>query len=140
MGGKRTSKEELQQIEALANEGVTTREIAERLGRSPAAIRNLRYKKHLAARAKGETELLFQQRDELSSAVRALQTQKASLASEISGLKKDKEKLEGIIYSDKILLQQTLSQALTILKQQRPDLVTLSTADQVVMFLKAILR
>jgi DNA-binding CsgD family transcriptional regulator len=61
MGGRRTSKAELAQLEALTKEGLTAREIAQRLDRSPAAIRNLRYKKHLAIRVQDEAKALFQQ-------------------------------------------------------------------------------
>jgi IS30 family transposase len=72
MGGKRTTKEELAQLEALTKEGLTAREIAQRLGRSPASIRNLRYKKHLVARAEDENKALLQQREELANAVKNL--------------------------------------------------------------------
>jgi len=140
MGGKRTSKEELAQLEALTNEGLTCREIAQRLGRSPAAIRNLRYKKHLVSRAQDETKALFQQRDELNSIVRALQGQKTMLATQVDGLKKEKEKLESIITADKVLLEGTLAQGLTNLKQRRPDLFTLSGPEQIGMILRAILK
>jgi predicted transcriptional regulator len=147
MGGKRTSKEELAQLEALTKEGLTCREIAEKLGRSPAAIRNLRYKKHLVSRAQDETKALFQQRDQLNNMMKILQGQKTMLAidvdrlkKEVDGLKKEKERLEGIIILDKVLLQQTLSQALVNLKQYRPDLFTLSGPEQIGMILKAILK
>lgn len=140
MGGKRTTKEELQQIETLTKEGLTCREIAQRLGRSPAAIRNLRYRKHLVTRVQDETKSLFQQRDELSNAVKALQGQKATLFSEVDSLKKEKEKLEAIINADKTLLQETLAQALMNLKQQRPDLFTLSGPEQIGMLLKLFLK
>ena len=93
MGGKRTTREELAQLEALTKEGLTAREIAEKLGRSPAAIRNLRYKKHLVARAKDEIKVLFQQRDELSNTVKNLQGQKSMLLHEVDDLVKEKEKL-----------------------------------------------
>jgi predicted transcriptional regulator len=144
MGGKRTSKEELAQLEALTKEGLTAREIAGRLGRSPAAIRNLRYKKHLVTRAQDETKALFQQRDELNSIVSSLQGQKTMLTIQVDGLKKEKEKLEGTINSDKILLEQALAQGLMNLKQYRPDLFTISDQEQIVRlaatFLKNILR
>lgn len=74
---KRARQEELAQLEALTKEGLTVRDIAQRLDRSPAAIRNLRYKKHLVIRVQDETKVLFQQRDELSNMVEALQGQKA---------------------------------------------------------------
>lgn len=90
MGGKRSSKEELTQIEALTEEGLTCREIAERLGRSEASIRNLRYKKRLVARAEDETKALFQQRDELINMVKSLQEQKTALVLEVERLKIEK--------------------------------------------------
>jgi len=54
------------QSEALTNEDLTCREIAQRIDRTPAAIRNLRYKKNLANYLKSENKVLFQQRDALS--------------------------------------------------------------------------
>jgi len=74
MGGRRTTKEELTQIEALTKEGLTCKEISQRLSRSEVAIRNLRYKKRLVKKAEDETRVLFQQRDELSNVVRNLHT------------------------------------------------------------------
>lgn len=138
MGGRRTTKDELPQIEALTKEGLTNREIAEKLNRTPAAIRNLRYKKHLAARAKDETKTLFQQRDGLLQAVKALQTQKTSLAYEVDGLRKEKQKLEVIIFGDKIQLQEALSQALINLKQWNPALFYMTGQDQMTSLIKTI--
>jgi DNA-binding NarL/FixJ family response regulator len=93
MGGKRTTKEELAQLEALTKEGLTCKEIGQKLGRSPSAIRNLRYKKHLITRTKDEIKILFQQRDELSNTVKNLQGQKSMLLHEVDDLVKEKEKL-----------------------------------------------
>jgi hypothetical protein len=124
MGGRRTSKEELAQLEALTKEGLTARDIAQRLDRSPAAIRNLRYKKHLVAGAEDESKVLFQQRDDLRNVLKTLQGQKTALVYEIDILKKEKQKLEVIIYMDKIHLENALAQALMNLKIQRPDLFT----------------
>jgi len=97
MGGRRTTKEELAQLEALNREGMTAKEIAQKLGRSPAAIRNLRYKKHLANKAEDQTKAFFPQRDEISNVMKALQGQKTTLAWELDGLQKEKERLEAII-------------------------------------------
>ena len=47
MGGRRTTKQELEQIEILTEEGLTNREIGEKLSRSETAIRNIRFKKNL---------------------------------------------------------------------------------------------
>jgi IS30 family transposase len=94
MGGRRTTKEELAQLENLSREGLTAREIAQRLGRSPAAIRNLRYKKHLVTRAGDETKALFQQRDELSSTVKTLQGERRVLGLEADYLRERRKGLK----------------------------------------------
>jgi hypothetical protein len=103
VGGRRTSKEELQQIEVLVEEGLTNREIARRLCRSEAGIRNLRYRKSLVKKAEGESKVLFQQRDWLKKIVGILKGQKKLLTNEVAGLRK--EKLDSIINSDKNELQ-----------------------------------
>lgn len=143
MGGKRTTKEELAQLEVLTKEGLTAREIAQRLDRSAAAIRNLRYKKHLVIRVQDETKVLFQQRAELTNAVKNLQGQKNVLGYELDYLKTQKERLEAAITTTRSCLQETLVRRLTDLKQQRPDLFTVSEQEQMVKlaaeFLKWIL-
>jgi len=93
MGGRRTTKEELAQLEALTKEGLTCKEVGQKLGRSPSAIRNLRYKKHLITQTKNEIKTLIQQKDELSSTVKTLQAQKTTLVFEVDGFKREKEKL-----------------------------------------------
>jgi hypothetical protein len=72
--------------------------------------------------------------------LKTLQGQKTALVYEMDLLRKEKQKLEGIIAWDKLLLEQTLAQALVNLKLQRPDLFTLSGPEQIAMLLKAILR
>ena len=143
MGGKRSTKQELIQLETLVKEGLTTKQIAEKLGRSEAGVRNLCYRKRLIRKTEDETKLLFNKRDQLKENVATLQGNKTLLTQEIEDLKREKEKLETILYLDKILLQQTLSQALVNLKQQRPDLFTLTSQDQIAnlvgIFLKTIL-
>jgi uncharacterized protein YdcH (DUF465 family) len=140
MGGRRTTKEELAQLEALTKEGLTASEIAQKLDRSAAAIRNLRYKKHLVTIAQDETKALFQQRDELDNVVKNLQGQKASLAFEVEYLRKEKGRLGAAIATDKASLEEILAQALINLKIQRPDLFTLSGPEQIGMLLKAFLK
>lgn len=104
MGGKRTTKEELAQLEALTKEGLTVKEIAQKLGRTPTAIRNLRHKKKLVIKAKGEITTLEQKITALRLTILLLQTQKDALTREVDGLKKEadslkkeKEKLEAAL-------------------------------------------
>ena len=139
MGGKRISKEELQQVEDLVAVGSTNREIAEKLGRSEGGIRNIRYRKGLVNKAEDESKVLFQQRDELKRNVGILQRQKMMLAVELDYHRKEKEKLETIINKDKMLLQGVLAQGLMNLKQRRPDLFILTGQDQMVSLARLFL-
>ena len=84
-------------------------------------------------------KVLFQQRDELQNSVKVLQGQKTVLVQEVTGLKKEMEKLEATINIDKIQLYGVLAQALTNLKQQRPDLFTLTDQDQIVSLARLFL-
>ncbi|MFC1487070.1 hypothetical protein ACFLRN_05210 [Thermoproteota archaeon] len=139
MGGRRISKEEVQRAETFIDEGLTNREIAEKLGRSEAGIRNLRYRKNLVNRAEGESKVLFQQRDELKRVVGILQRQKMMLTVEVDQHRKEKEKLETIIESNKSELYGVLAQALINLKRQRPDLFILTGQDQIVSLARLFL-
>ena len=93
MGGRRTTKEDLAQLEALTKEGCTAREIAQKISRSPASIRNLRYKKHLVKKTEDQTKTLFQQKNTLSVTVACIENRKTELQQEINNLVKEKEKL-----------------------------------------------
>ena len=140
MGGRRSTKQELIQLESLFAEGLTTSQIAEKLGRSEAGIRNICYRKRLVRKAEDETKILFQKRDQLQEVVTTLQSRKTVLDKEVEGLKKEKEKIESIIFVDKILLQQTLTQALVNLKQQRPDFFYLTGTDQIVRLVSVFMN
>ena len=130
MGGRRISKEEHQQIETFIDEGLTNREIAEKLGRSKDGIRNIRYRKGLVNKAESESKVLFQKRDELNGIVGSLNWQKTLLTTEVNGLRKEKKKLEASINANKSELYGVLAQALMNLKMQRPDLFYLTGQDQ----------
>jgi hypothetical protein len=126
----RATREELEQIETLTKEDLTLRQIGEKLDRSEASIRKLRYKNNLVASVKGETSKPFQQRNELSLKVKTLQTLKASLTNEVNSLTKTKLNLEASIKTDRVILKQTLASALMNLKQIRPDLFYFTGAEQ----------
>jgi hypothetical protein len=72
--------------------------------------------------------------------LRTLQGQKTAVAHEVDVLKKEKQKLEGIIAWDKLLLEQILCGALVNLKQQKPDLSTISDQEQIAKPVGQILR
>lgn len=130
MERKRYSSDEISQVQALIGEGLTNKEIATQLGRSEAGIRNIRYRQGLKNKAENETRSLFQQRDRLRLQVWGLQRKHLGLSSTIDVLEKRKSGVEASLKLDKFLLRQVLVQALTTLKQQRPDLFVLSGKEQ----------
>jgi hypothetical protein len=124
------------QIEALIQDGLTDGEIASKVGRSEAGIKNLRYRKNLVKKAKHETKVLFKRRVNLKAEIEDLCEQKNSFIRELEQLRKEKQKLDITISIDKILLQNALIQALTNLKLQRGARATLSKQDQIVVLTK----
>ena len=61
------------------------------------------------------------------------------MARDVVGLRKEKEKLEAIINTDKNALQGVLAQALVNMKQKRPDLFILTGQDQLVSLARIFL-
>jgi len=140
MGGRQYRKEDVRQIDALIGEGLTDREIAQKLGRSEAGVRNLRYRKRLVRKAEDESKALLLQRDKLRDEVKDLQDRQQILSKEVKSLEERKNNLELIINMDKILLQNTLSQSLMNLKSQRPDLFTLSPQQLITYLIVEIMK
>ncbi len=99
----------------------------------------MRHRKGLVKTAESESKVLFQQRDELTRVVGIFQGQKTLLVIEVDRLKKEKEKLEGLIKTDKSELYRVLAQALMNLKLQRPDLFILTDQDQIVSLARLFL-
>jgi predicted nucleic acid-binding Zn-ribbon protein len=137
--GKRYSKEDLDQVNSLI-EGFTDREIAQKLNRSEAGIRNIRYRKKLIKLSQSEIGILRGHEDELRKSVEALRGEQQKLSKSVKSLREEKEKLEAFLNLDKIQLQSILAQALTALKQQRPDLFILSDQEKMNMLVGEFFR
>jgi IS30 family transposase len=137
---KRYGKDELKLIQDLIEQGLSNKEIASRLGRSQAGIRNLRYRRGLIRKTEDEVKVLFKRRDELRSEVEALNKRREALAQDLDKLKAERDKLELIINVDRKLLHNTLAQALTNLKMQRPELFILSGQEQMVALIGEFLK
>jgi len=137
--GKRYSKE-LGLIDSLVKEGLTDREIAQKLNRTENGIRNIRYRKKLVKRTLFEIGTLQTQEAELRKDVETLTVQKQDLSKSVESLKKDKEKVETWLKIDKFTLESTLKQVLTALKQQRPDLFMLSGQEQMALLIGLFLK
>lgn len=138
--GKRYSKEELDLVNSLMGEGLTDREIAQRLNRSEAGVRNIRYRKKLIKMAQSEIGMLRGHEDGIRRSVEALKVEQQELFKSVKSLREEKEKLETFVKLDKIQLQSILAQALTALKQQRPDLFVLSGQKQMAMLVGEFFR
>lgn len=137
---KRYNKEELSLIKSLIEQGLSNKEIALRLRRSEAGVRNLRYRIGLVKKAEDEVEALFKRRDELRSEVEGLSEQREALIKDLSKLNDEKDKLESIINADKIQLQNTIANILSTLKVMRPDLFILSPKEQAIVLLGLICK
>ena len=53
---------------------------------------------------------------------------------------KTKQNIEGVIKTDRILLEQTLAKALINMKQQRPDLFYMTGTDQIVRLVSVFMN
>ena len=77
--GKRYTREEISQIQSLISDGLTTREIATRLGRPEAGIRNLRHRTKLKAETRETIESLKRERRTLNQHVQDLRWELSTL-------------------------------------------------------------
>ena len=140
MAGKRYSRDEIDQISALISEGWSNREIASKLGRPEAGIRNIRYRQGLKNKAENETKTLFQQRNRLRLQVSELQIKHLELSNAVDFLEKRKGNAEAFLNLDRLLLRSVLIKALTTLKLERPDLFVLSEQEQILMLTNLFLK
>jgi IS30 family transposase len=148
MGGRRTTKEELTQLEALTKEGLTTREVAQKLGRSEAAIRNLRYKKRLITRAEGENKVLLKQKDELLKSMSGLRNELKNLEERKSSLERGIAALESKTKWAQMISSLTynptfeshLIQRFMDLQHNHPELFPLFTDDELASAITKVLK
>lgn len=111
MAGKRYSEDEISQVQALIDEGLTNKEIATQLGRSEAGIRNIRYREGLRNKAKNQTRILLQQKDRLRFQIPELQRKHTELIDTIDLLEKRRSRVEGILKVDRSLLKLALARS-----------------------------
>jgi DNA-binding CsgD family transcriptional regulator len=128
--------EDLKQIEALVSEGWSNREIAERLGKSEAGIRNLRYRRRLTRKTEDDIKALLQKRYSLVSLISGLEARRKELELSVENLERKKERVEQFLQLDKSQLQWVLAEALKMLKWKRPELFILSSPEQLGMILR----
>jgi predicted transcriptional regulator len=121
--GKRYTREEISQIQALTEEGMTSQEIASQLGRPEAGIRNIRYRLKLKVNQKESLKQLSNDRRLLSEKVNHLRW-------EIHSLNTKKKDIEKALQTDEATLNTRLQTALRKLKDTRPDLFQITFEEQ----------
>jgi hypothetical protein len=76
----------------------------------------------------------------LSNSVNHWQEQKTALVFEVDCFKGEKERLEAAVRTNKVLLQEILTQKLMVLKFQRPNLFTINGEEQIARLIAALMR
>lgn len=140
MMGKQYSRDEISQTKALIDEGLSNREIASKLGRPEAGIRNLRYRQGLKKKSEAGIEMLLEQKDMLGNQVSELRRKKTELLRSVESLEKRKETVETILGLDKFLLRSTFINVLTRLRVERPELFVLNEQEQNNLLMGLILK
>ena len=121
--GRRYTPEEIQQIQALIEEGLTNRQIATWLNRSEAGIRNIRHRTKLKTDTTKTLQTLIQ--DE-----RELKTQASRLQREVEALTTRREKIQTVLRIEEQALNQRLHIALIKLKDIKPELFHITGEEQ----------
>lgn len=86
--GKRYTREEIEQIQAMVTEGLTDRQIAIRLDRTENGIRNFRYRMKLKTETSESLQTLQHDEKQLSHRVSNLQIELASIESRRHNIQK----------------------------------------------------
>ena len=121
--GRRYTPEEIQQIQALIDEGLTNRQIAARFNRSEAGIRNIRYRNKLKTETTKNIQTLLHQERELNTQISRLQKEVEILATR-------REKIQLVLRVQEQILNKKLQKALTRLKDTKPELFQISAQEQ----------
>jgi len=121
--GRRYTPEEIKHIQTLIDEGLTNREIATRLGRSEAGIRNIRHRTKLKANTTKFIQLLLQDERELNTRVSRLQRDVTSLTTR-------RDKIQTALRAEEQVLNQKLQNALIRLKDEKPELFRITVEEQ----------
>ena len=126
--GNRYSKEELGSIEPLIMEGLTNREIALRLGRTEAGIRNVRHRHKLKRKTEDSIRHLHLQKEKIESEIDELKQAKTQLSTNVKSLE---EKKEHLLAFNEELAKKKIEETLIDLKIEKPGLFYISGEEQI---------
>ena len=122
--GKRYSREELEQIKALAREGLSSKEIATSLGRTEAGIRNIRHRVKIRADTQDSIHSLSSERNSLRLSVMGLRR-------EVSVLQARRNAISKLLQTEVETLKTRLQRTLLNLKDQKPELFQITGEEQI---------
>jgi predicted nucleic acid-binding Zn-ribbon protein len=105
---------------------LSNREIAERLDRTEAGIRNIRHRLQLSAETKNSIQTLIEEKEKLEKEIKSLQQKRTNQSYEIKNLNERKENLNKAIELDEKTLNDRLVKSLTQLKFYQPELFRIS--------------
>ena len=121
--GRRYTHEEINQIQALIDEGLTNRDIATRLNRSEAGIRNIRHRTKLKKHTTKSLQTLLQQEKEFAA-------RNSHLQREVDYLTTRRNEIRSILRMDEQAINQRLQISLTRLKDKNPELFCFTIEEQ----------
>jgi transposase len=128
---KRYKQEELKQIQNLVTQGLSNREIAERLGRAEAGIRNIRHRLKLKTNTQDQLGVLLQEKGELEKKVQEQRQTQTQLSWQLESLQKKRQETQTYLKLDQLILEQKLQISLIELKIKKPELFYMSGAEQI---------
>lgn len=135
--GYRYSKVELGRIKSLIQKGLTNREIALRLGRSEAGIRNIRHRLKLTRKTEDCIKSLQEQKKKIEPEIEELNQTKNQLTSDIQALETKKAKL---LNFNEELMKTKIEDKLIELKIEKPELFYISGEEQIAIFVGHLLK
>jgi len=128
---KRYKQEETKQIQNLVTQGLSNREIAERLGRAEAGIRNIRHRLKLKTNTQNQLQPLLREKTELDRKVQELKQTQTQLSWQLDSLQKKRQETQTYLKLDQLTLEQKLQTALTELKTKKPELFYITETEQI---------
>ena len=132
--GVRYSEEDLSQIKSLVDVGLTNREIASRLRRSEAGIRNIRYRLKLKKKTEDDIKSLHLLKKEIESDIAKFNQTKTRLSKDVRSLEEEKTYFQNILNQNEEAMKKKIESKLTELKVEKPELFYMSDEEQIALF------
>jgi len=138
--GSRYSREEMDQIKTLIMHDLSNREIASKLRRSEAGIRNIRYRLNLKRKTRDELESLRNMKEKLEGEMTELGQIKTELVNNIQSLEEKKKHYENLLNQDEESMRRKFEDGLIKLKLEKPELFYITGVEQIVILVGHLLK